>query len=153
MKSILMSYSPYWYYLTGERIKKIECRKVKPTSKDWNGTIECYMTKDEKSFNRIPKEFQEKYRKHFGKVGMRFVCNNIATYKYDLDGVDIVADERLKTMLTRKEINIYAHGKTVYGLHISNLRIYDAPRELSEFVCRKRLTSPPQSWCYVEVSK
>lgn len=61
-----------------------------------------------------------------------------------------------------------------YGWHISNLKIYDTPRELSEFrrACKNdwycescamyreheeicgnaslRLRRPPQSWCYVE---
>ena len=33
-----------------------------------------------------------------------------------------------------------------YGWHISNLKIYDTPKELSEF----NLKRPPQSWQYVE---
>lgn len=58
-----------------------------------------------------------------------------------------------------------------YGLHISDLKIYDKPKELSEFIkpcpydgncqqcefyseysgeCRNCVTRPPQSWCYVE---
>ena len=53
-------------------------------------------------------------------------------------------------------------GKHLYGWHISDLVIYDKPRELSEFVYAsiihtncfakhtKRVTRPPQSWCYVE---
>lgn len=59
--------------------------------------------------------------------------------------------------------------KEFYGWHISNLKIYDTPKELSRFKqCHKcehyfyckageyscdgvyKLTRPPQSWCYVE---
>lgn len=80
MKSVLMSFSPYWYYLIGERIKTDEVRKTIMTALDWNNVIECYMTKDKKSFGRIPKEFQEKYKAHMGKVGMRFVCDRIDEY-------------------------------------------------------------------------
>lgn len=40
-----------------------------------------------------------------------------------------------------------------YAWHIDDLKIYDEPRELSEFVCRKPLKQPPQSWCYVEEEK
>lgn len=59
--------------------------------------------------------------------------------------------------------------KPFYGWHISNLVIYDEPRELSEFntgckgckdkdtyhckfYCygKRPITKPPQSWCYVE---
>ncbi|MGN0688940.1 MAG: hypothetical protein ACI4KH_00810 [Oscillospiraceae bacterium] len=85
-----------------------------------------------------------------------------------------------KTCLSFEEIKAYigeGFCKTFYGLHISDLVIYDKPKELSEF--RKRgalsyddwlysmyngtsessyekyllpftLTRPPQSWCYVE---
>lgn len=31
------------------------------------------------------------------------------------------------------EILAYGNGKTLYGWHISDLKIYDKPRELSEF--------------------
>ena len=73
--------------------------------------------------------------------------------------------------LTREEIVNYLKG-TGYGWHISDLLIYDQPRELSEFqratdpcvFCMERIARectdrkkwggdikrPPQSWCYVE---
>lgn len=151
MKSILMSFSPYWYYLIGEGIKTIECRKVKPQSKDWNGMIECYMTKDEKSFKRIPKKFQKKYCKHLGKVGMRFKCDKIDVfwaYYYDNGSADLTPsrligglgganDEiayRRKCCLSHDELFDYIiNGKFGYGLHINDLKIYDYPKELYEF--------------------
>lgn len=37
-----------------------------------------------------------------------------------------------------------------YAWHIDDLKIYDESRELCEFICRKPLKRPPQSWCYVE---
>lgn len=37
-----------------------------------------------------------------------------------------------------------------YKWHISDLKVYEEPRPLSDFVCRKPLKRPPQSWCYVE---
>lgn len=54
----------------------------------------------------------------------------------------------------------YGKGKPLYAWHIDNLKIYDEPRELSEFrkdiechccfECRNaKLQNPPQSWCYV----
>lgn len=72
-----------------------------------------------------------------------------------------------------EELNALLGNKDGYGWHISDLKIYDKPRELSEFykfcdkkncqmcdgereydVCvfgrRKPITRPPQSWCYVE---
>ncbi len=111
------------------------------------------------------------------KVVGEFVCDRIDKYEYSkVDGVDIDDDTLLKTMLDREEINIYAHGKDLYGWHISDLIIYDKPKELGEFfrkanctyvnteycrICRDNcryykgefyhsLTHSPQSWCYVE---
>lgn len=135
---ILASLKPYYYYLIGEKKKNIEVRKS--ALKDLPQDIVFYMSKDEKSFAKIPKEFQERYRKHFGKVGMRVICDKVDEYKYDYgcdyyvgDGVDIDDDTLLETAISRKDINIYAKGKTLYGWHISDLKIYDKPKKLSEF--------------------
>ena len=72
---ILASIKPYYYYLIAEEKKKIEVRKT--ALKNLPQDIAFYMSKDEKSFAKIPKEFQEKYRKHFGKIGMRVVCDKV----------------------------------------------------------------------------
>ena len=156
MKSVLISLSPYYYYLIGEGFKKIEVRKSFPKAENWNKTVLCYMTKDLKSFARIPDVFQEKYAPHIGNVGMRFVCDDVFACNYDYsDGVDIDDDSLLFTRLERDEINIYAKGKTIYCWHISNLKIYDKPTDLSRFSkvgfgSPVPLIHPPQSWCYAE---
>lgn len=173
---VLRSIKPYWFYLICEGLKKIEVGKDYPKNKEWkeewNKGVELYCSKDMKSFNRIPKEHREKYRKYLGKVGARFKCNSVDKYLYDYcDGVDIDDDTLIETCLDWEEINIYAKGKTLYGWHISDLKIYHEPRELSEFrLCHKceygpiercrrheyscdgryKLTRPPQSWFYVE---
>lgn len=173
---ILASLKPYYYYLIGERKKTIEVRKT--ALKNLPQDIAFYMSKDEKSFAKIPKEFQEKYRKYFGKVGIRAVVDNMDVYAYDCcDGVDIDDDMLLETMIDREYINIYAKGKPLYGWHISNLKIYDCPKELSEFsrpcsyaglcfscdratftskgdrICQAMITRPPQSYMFVEELK
>lgn len=174
---ILASIKPYYYYLIAEEKKKIEVRKT--ALKNLPQDIAFYMSKDEKSFAKIPKEFQEKYREHFGKVGIRAVVDNMDVYAYDCcDGVDIDDDMLLETMIDREYINIYAKGKTLYGWHISDLKIYDKPKELSEFYrpcsykgicyscnrfrpngtpndkpndfCDGEITCPPQSYMYVK---
>lgn len=48
--------------------------------------------------------------------------------------------------LTKEEIQKYLGDNRGYGWHISDLVIYDTPKELSEFGKIK----PPQSWCYVD---
>ena len=54
----------------------------------------------------------------------------------------------------------YAFGReAMYGWHISDLKIYDQPKQLSEFKGLRKtkfgyapveIKRPPQSWCYVE---
>ena len=135
---ILASIKPYYYYLIAEEKKKIEVRKT--ALKNLPQDIAFYMSKDEKSFAKIPKEFQEKYRKHFGKVGLAIVCNKITRYncdkifdEYFIAGY-IGAYMPLKEMcLTNKDLIEYGKGRPLYGWHISDLKIYDKPKELSEF--------------------
>ena len=69
--------------------------------------------------------------------------------------------------LNQKQIHEYMHGKEcAYAWHITNLKIFDKPKEISEFIrdtgrimlvghdlipyCEP-LTRAPQSWCYIEV--
>ena len=77
-----------------------------------------------------------------------------------------------ESCLTEQEICDYIGEKDGYGWHISDLKIYDKPKELSEFkhwvnnkdydgwneqrtkiikgFALRQLTRPPQSWLYVE---
>lgn len=64
--------------------------------------------------------------------------------------------------LNMDQIDTYLDGKDGHFWHISNLKIYDSPKQLSEFtgLRTKRdsmelymLERPPQSWCYVEELK
>lgn len=50
--------------------------------------------------------------------------------------------------LSREELWKYTSGHCAHGWHISDLKIYNKPKALSEF----GLTRPPQPWRYVEVS-
>lgn len=62
--------------------------------------------------------------------------------------------------VSKEELNAYgAKAPLLYGWHISDLRIYDAPRELSGFIGLRNtrfgaapydIKRAPQSWCYVE---
>ena len=130
---ILASIKPYYYYLIAEGKKKIEVRKT--ALKNLPQDIAFYMSKDEKSFAKIPKEFQEKYRKHFGKVGMRVVCDKGYEYTFSHYEAEYqVTHVEQETMcLNQPELIRYGKGNTLYGWHISDLKIYDKPKELSEF--------------------
>jgi hypothetical protein len=183
MKAVLESLKPYFYYLVGEGIKGVEVRKTSPKAEDWNKDTFCYMSRDEKSFAKIPKEFQEKYRKHFGKVGLRFVCDRIdefsVPYPAYFSEIDSKTDSIIKAAcLKPMEIHAYNGVHQTYGWHITDLVVYDEPRELRDFqlpcdhendcgTCKRAiycsstrrfcrcdledgLKRPPQSWCYVK---
>ena len=136
MKSVLASLKPYYYYLVGEGIKKIEVRKSQPKADGWNKETYFYMSKDEKSFAMIPKEFQEKYRKHFGKVGLKFVCDRIEPFDvpYPAWSREYLNPILNGACLTYSDLHSYiGSGNRGYGWHISDLVIYEQPKELCEF--------------------
>ena len=102
-----------------------------------------------------------------GKVIGEFVCDNIIKFATDKKADNIkLSNMELLSCLSSLELGNYAGDKYyLYGFHISDLVIYDKPKELSEFEkpheyiyqsYRKQnsffkgITRPPQSLCYVE---
>lgn len=190
-KAVLLSLQPYWVFLIiakamGWNIdieKTVEARKNYPKADDWNRTVKIYCSKNEKSFARIPKEYQPLMQQFLGKVIGEFVCDEIYNYtadpfisKHIKEQCEISDEDMVKqSCLSLDELYYYeshpdSHNWGLLGWHISDLVIYDKPKELSEFQqCHKckhncvrtsqnvdlcqyhRLTRPPQSWCYVEV--
>lgn len=177
---ILASLKPYYYYLIGEKKKDIEVRKS--ALKDLPQDIVFYMSKDEKSFAKIPKEFQAKYRKHFGKVGIRAVVDKICSMKMTITAYgDLILLSKIgmicnyNTCLSNDELYAYLGDKTGYGWNLDCVAIYDKPKEFSEFriscnrknlcyscnrftgkpwdICNNSITRPPQSYMRVEELK
>lgn len=97
------------------------------------------------------------------KVIGEFICDRLIQYNCDRDFQEyfvagyLGAYMPLREMyLTQKDLMEYGKGETLYGWHISNLTIYDEPKELTEFFTPigKRpsymLERPFSSWGYVE---
>lgn len=149
MKNVLISIKPYWVFLiiaktmgwAIDKQKTIEVRKTFPQDDEWNKVVKIYCTKDKKSFNFIPKEYQPFMEKFLGKVIGEFVCNQI-------DDITIISTPMMEYIqangkasmtinsdacLDIDELSEYANGKTLYGWHISDLKIYDEPKELEAF--------------------
>lgn len=90
----------------------------------------------------------EDYQCVNGKVIGEFVCDNVEVL-FDTNGnpenymTDILPSILQKTALSYDEFGAYvgsrADKNSIYGWHISNLEIYDKPREFSEFatLCNK----------------
>ena len=188
MKSVLMSIQPYWVFLiiarkmgwNIDKEKTIEVRKNFPKDKDWNRNVEIYCSKDKKSFSKIPKEYQPLMEKFLGKVIGEFVCDRIDDFsRWEYDYFSLLRHINLfaGTNGDYKFLNYYLKGqKNGYGWHITDLKIYDTPKDLSKFkkagwlsyddwlyglypnthctydalAKRFEISKPPQSWCYVE---
>lgn len=175
-KAVMLSIQPYYVFLIIARLmgwnipqeKTVEVRKDYPKASDWNKRVHIYCSKNKKSFNRIPKEYQPLMKKFLGMVIGEFVCDGIVQLFENFEDVK-------RSCLSWEEIQAYAKGKPVYGWHISDLKIYDTPKGLGEFNrfiecenrpcflckyssrdcngildCDKRITRPFQSWGYVD---
>lgn len=138
-KAVLISIRQEWCekIISGE--KTIEVRKTRPKM---DTPFKCYI-----------------YKCGNGKVIGEFLCDQII----NINGAGrIPSDVARPTCLEPAELHQYLGAATGFGWHISNLRIYDTPRELREFYAvpnevevalkakHKPITRPPQSWRYVE---
>lgn len=182
MKAIMISIQPQWVekILNGE--KAIEIRKTMPKC-ELPCKVYVYCTKGKNKLKRIPCH----YVGHPNKETSTYKIINLSYNTNEIVNGKVVAEFMLKKVdkfsvfengsvqnwncfdlekscLTYDEIADYiGYGKTGYAWHIDNLKVYDKPKELSEFSTTLhrmkgkefRYTShllqrPPQSWFYVE---
>ena len=134
-----------------------------------------YIFSDDHSFGKFDENiFVKDNHRWQGKVIGEFVCDKVFLlhpYTYDRGSADLERRKFIQTFegsskeneilaatcLTQDEMFDYiGAGNYGYGWHISNLKIYGKPKELSEFFTPmgKRpsymVERPPQSWQYVE---
>jgi predicted transcriptional regulator len=181
MKSVLISIQPKWCELIASGKKTVEVRKTKPKI---DVPFKCYIyetTGKLKWCNKCKDPCERPYpncacHEGWGKVIGEFVCENIECLnERDLfEGMDEISNSRIEeySCLSIDELLQYKGNKDeIYAWHISDLVIYDKPKELGEFkkpcdhkndcctcdrynvfdhLCRDKFTRPPQSWCYVE---
>ena len=146
-------------------IKKIEIRKNKPNQET---PFPCYI-------------YETKSKGGCGKVIGEFVCDKITSYTekdlfYGMDEISNSDVENESCVDIDSLLAYKGEKKYIYGWHISDLKIYDKPKELGEFIkymdCKNtydccachnwsrldlkciamnnEVKRPPQSWCYVE---
>ena len=147
--------------------KRIEVRKGKPDKLPCKVYIYCNKS-DKNIFN---KDWS-------GKVVGEFICDKVMFLTpLGLRGFEVHPQILNAVCLTKEDLDTYGGLKTIYGWHISDLKIYDKPKELSEFYrpcsysgicyscnrfrpngtpndkpndfCDGEITRPPQSYMYV----
>ena len=169
MKAVLISIQPKWCELIANGKKTVEVRKTRPKL-DRPFKVYIYCTQ-----GVVWADYCHSVKGGRGKVIGEFICNEITVADY---GYYCVLPKS-KTMLDELDLLEYADQKKVFGWHISDLVIYDNPKELYNFqrpcnndcenceyldiaevgawehtaiakTCLNFIARPPQSWCYVE---
>lgn len=127
MREVLISIQPKWCELIASGKKTVEVRKTCPKIEM---PFKCYIyqTVDGRT-NTV-----DILENNLGKVIGEFVCDNIYPIRYERDGF-YVADfiDCETSCLKPRDFIAYGKGKQLYGWRISNLVIYDKPKELEAF--------------------
>ena len=173
MKAVLISIQPKWVEKIANGKKTIEVRKTAPKQVPFKCYIYCTYPNKPAYTLWLNRRTKNKFLAD-GKVIGEFVCDKVFLlhpYTYDGGSADLERRKFIQTFegsskgneilaatcLTQDEMFDYiGAGNYGYGWHISDLKIYDKPKELSEFFTPmgKRpsymVERPPQSWQYVE---
>ena len=131
-KAVMISIQPKWCELIASGKKTIEVRKTRPKLET---PFKCYIYCTLGDCGKV--DIGKRGNCYNGKAIGEFVCDEIRTEWEVADGlVDIVLE--MQSCVDCKELIEYADGKKLYSWNISNLVIYDNPKELSEFYTSKR---------------
>ena len=135
-KAVLISIQPKWCELILKSKKVLEVRKSRPKLET---PFKCYIycTKAPKGWLRVDTMIQLDT-----KVIGEFICDTFVTDR--TFGHDPLFNGA--ACMSEVDAAVYSCQSPIYGWHISDLAVYDMPKELSDF----NLKRPPQSWCYVD---
>lgn len=141
-KAVMISIRPKWCEKICNGEKTIEVRKTRPKLET---PFKCYI------YCTLPKYPHEDFiatdypNPQFyggGKVIGEFICDRVYKLEtqspggsYSVAGEDKPTTNRVarESCLGLADMHRYLQSKTGYGWHISDLKIYDKPKELSEF--------------------
>lgn len=173
-KAVMISIRPKWCEKICRGEKSIEVRKTRPKLET---PFKCYIYRTK---GTVPHIINDKWvqMEVGGTVIGEFTCDRIdrlAPENEPYSIYDIDDDYVLQTCLENGALWDYGHGTPLYGWHISDLKIYDPLKELSEFkgLCKvesdccacpyynyskmdcdgRTIKRPFQSWGYVEEQK
>lgn len=149
-KAVLISIDPEWCRLIASREKTVEVRKTRPKIKT---PFKCYI------YCTLPKRSGDIYIagnrnpvQGNGKIIGEFICNRITSLR--VDSATQAAYNASHTCLTAEQIMQYANGGKLYCWRISNLKVYDNPREISKFYTKcDEGCEYCNLWKYIKVNK
>lgn len=193
MKSVLISIRPKWCELIASGKKTLEVRKTRPKLEvPFKVYIYCTSGTGKNTFN-VPVS-HEQLARHYaetgsmeclncpignGKIIGEFICDECAllskAHYWYVEQYACVTIEALHTYMGLEAGRELSYDDGCWGWHISDLKIYEKPKDLRDFYtlkkcnfCRKSgyestgcifdedcivpavIPRPPQSWCYVE---
>lgn len=192
--AILISIRPEWCAMIANEKKTIEVRKTRPKSETpFKAYIYCTNCGSPLVFGDVFRgNWEEEYVQTYGwsrkeadriwgvlngKVIGEFVCDGIEAHDLPYPAYQSEVPSALlkNACLSYTDLHQYVgSGGRFYGWHISDLVIYDEPKQISDFwklPCERKndcgnclefdrenlacmrppvVTRPPQSWCYVQ---
>ena len=188
-KAVLISIRPKWCEKICNGEKTIEVRKTRPKLET---PFKCYIYRTK---GTVPHIINDKWvqMEVGGTVIGEFTCDRIyeirkrgipenfdycylSPNEWGNDDIEVEIKAISASCVSKEELNTYGtKAPFLYGWHISNLKIYDPLKKLTEFYTWKKckscsksgyestaciydencmvpvaITKAPQSWCYVE---
>lgn len=189
MKAVMLSLRPQWCEKIFNGSKSIEVRKSRP-SLDMPFRVYVYQTKIKFKVKNWQENFQSivftpngGVEEGNGKVIGSFVCDRIREIiPLGLRGFKLGAEWLKEMCLSKEQLDEYGGLKTLYSWHITEPKLFDKPRDITEFALygkcaedcdeydfcardsedgrmsckyfkRTFLKRPPQSYCFVETDE
>lgn len=174
MKSVLISIKPKWCEKIASGEKTIEVRKTAPKCET---PFKCYIYMTQGKLKDLGIYSEWVYKNRMKVIG-EFICDKVYPIKNRGSSFSVADEEQgvtneiaRQSCLYYDDMVSYFGNKDGFGWHISDLKIYDKPKELSEFrkpceinlpMCDRceyystwngrceNITRPPQSWQYIE---
>lgn len=174
MRAVLLSIKPKWCELIIQGKKTIEIRKTKPKI---DLPFKCYIYCTQGSSKDLSTISQDIYEKRMQVIG-EFVCDELIPINVFENGSiqNYICYSMERSCVPYDDIaNYIGNGCCGCGWHISDLIIYDEPKDLSEFkppcdgfdkrcqvscalitidgksrCTRRQIIRPPQSYMFVE---
>lgn len=141
MKAVMISIQPKWVHkiLSGE--KTVEVRKTAPKiATPFKCYIYCTLSGSNELFREtlngdVAEWNRGKWADRKGNVVAEFICDKVECFSVPYPAFQNQMNKSIleQSCLTYYQLHRYAYHDKLYGWHISDLKVYDKPKELREF--------------------